>query len=37
VLCGGCNTALGGFCDDPDRMLKAVEYLRHHRKVRVVA
>jgi hypothetical protein len=37
VLCTGCNIGLGGFRDDPERMLKAIEYLRHHRRLRVVA
>jgi len=27
LLCHGCNTALGGFGDNPDRLLAAVDYL----------
>ena len=27
VLCKSCNTALGKFSDNPDRLLRAVEYL----------
>ena len=28
LLCRGCNTALGGFDDNPERLLSAVAYLR---------
>ena len=27
LLCAGCNAAIGHFDEDPERMLKAVEYL----------
>jgi len=27
VLCHGCNTGLGAFRDDPDRLRSAIEYL----------
>lgn len=33
LLCRRCNTALGGFEDDIERLLSAVEYLRAHRKL----
>jgi len=28
LLCHGCNTALGAFKEDPDLLMKAIEYLR---------
>lgn len=28
LLCPGCNTGLGGFKDSPERLLKAVEYIK---------
>lgn len=28
LLCGGCNTALGSFKDDPEVLTSAIEYLR---------
>jgi hypothetical protein len=31
LLCHACNTALGNFADDPNRMLAAVAYVRNHR------
>lgn len=30
LLCGGCNTALGMFCEDPITMELAIEYVRKH-------
>jgi len=27
VLCIGCNTGLGGFCDSPELLKRAIEYL----------
>jgi hypothetical protein len=30
LLCHGCNVALGSMKDDPEILLKAVEYLRSH-------
>lgn len=30
LLCHGCNVALGSMRDDPEILLKAVEYLRSH-------
>ncbi len=30
-LCSNCNTGLGGFKDDKDKVLKAYEYLKGHR------
>lgn len=31
VLCQGCNSALGGFKEDPERIEAALEYLRRPR------
>lgn len=28
LLCGNCNTALGLFSDDPDRMRRAIKYVQ---------
>jgi hypothetical protein len=36
VLCMGCNTGLGNFKDDPERMRRAIEYLRRP-KLRAMA
>lgn len=30
LLCGQCNTALGMFHDDPERIARALDYLRVH-------
>ena len=30
LLCHGCNTGLGKFKDDPELLLKAIDYLRLH-------
>lgn len=30
ILCHQCNTALGDFRDDPELLLKAVQYLKRH-------
>lgn len=30
LLCSGCNVGLGHFADDTERMLRAIEYVRHH-------
>ena len=30
-LCGNCNTGLGGFKDDKDKVLRAYEYLKGHK------
>ena len=31
LLCGNCNIAIGLLCDDPEVVVRAVEYLRRHR------
>ena len=31
-LCRNCNTALGGFQDSEDLLMRAVEYLKRHRQ-----
>jgi hypothetical protein len=31
ILCRGCNFGLGNFEDDPERMLKAIDFLRKHK------
>ncbi len=33
LLCLACNTTLGKFEDDPDRLERAAEYLRSHQMV----
>jgi len=30
LLCHACNTALGGFQDDPDLLARAIAYLEEH-------
>lgn len=31
LLCGGCNVGLGCYGDDPERMQKAIDYLKAHK------
>ena len=33
LLCGNCNHALGKFKDNPDLLLKAINYLERHKEV----
>ena len=30
LLCFSCNTALGKFDDDPERLMRAAQYLQKH-------
>lgn len=33
ALCQSCNTSLGGFRDDPELLVRALEYLARHRNL----
>lgn len=33
LLCKNCNTAIGLMKEDVDRMIKAIEYIKHHSEV----
>jgi hypothetical protein len=30
ILCSRCNSGLGLFCEDPDLMRRAIDYLETH-------
>lgn len=31
LLCGSCNTSLGGFCEDIDTLESAIKYIKEHK------
>lgn len=36
LICSDCNVAIGRMDDDPDRLIRAAEYLKYHHGKRIL-